>query len=499
MENLKRKLDIYERLFSTYGPGTSECQISELAALLHVSERHVQTLLKKMVAVGWIDWVAQSGRNKKARLSCCIEPIEACYEIANPLADSGNVEQLLNVLSFGGRDPQKELEAYLAQSQEAIQRIAYIPFHRELERLHPFSSLRRTERFLVTQICQRLTCIHNGKLEGDLAYQWRSNSSATCWHFQVRSGVHFHDGSLLSAQDVVRCLQTLVSTQCWARLYRHITSVKATSNELIEITLSQADWYLPRLLSRAEASIFKLPSSERLIGSGAFSLDVFSSKMLRLGRNDRYSHSSAILKRVELWVYPDWAKSKSCAVNQVCLQMPDQTQSIESQKLSTFLKILNKEDGTDIGFCSDNLKISSEDTSECQALSFAALNTNGENHKVEVVPYGHYHQDFEQAFCSIIDENDAFISWLSFFCLYPFRSDCFQSDIKGIRSRTNHADALEGLEALKAKAKALGMVVELKQESFNLAVSKKIENARVNGFGWCELGDIWISDLPLEL
>lgn len=47
MENLKRKLDIYERLFSTYGPGTSECQISELAALLHVSERHVQTLLKK--------------------------------------------------------------------------------------------------------------------------------------------------------------------------------------------------------------------------------------------------------------------------------------------------------------------------------------------------------------------------------------------------------------------------------------------------------------------
>ncbi len=92
----------------------------------------------------------------------------------------------------------------------------------------------------------------------------------------------------------------------------------------ITIKLSKTDWHLPRLLAMAEASIFEPNSVERLVGSGPFSLAIFSNKMLRLNRNDAYSNQVPILNRVELWVYPE-AESKACAQNQVCVKMPEKT------------------------------------------------------------------------------------------------------------------------------------------------------------------------------
>ena len=168
MGNLKRKLELYEKIFQAFGPGVSRIvRSTNWPHLLHVSERHVQTLLKAMTAQGWIEWQASSGRSKKAQLTCLVEPIEACYQYAQTQADAGNIEQVFSTLSFNGRNAGAELQAFLSNTNPSAQNIAYIPFHRELEALHPQRVLRRTERFLVMQICQRLTSV-----------QARSNSAA---------------------------------------------------------------------------------------------------------------------------------------------------------------------------------------------------------------------------------------------------------------------------------------------------------------------------------
>ena len=148
MGNLKRKLELYEKIFQAFGPGVSHCQVNQLATLLHVSERHVQTLLKAMTAQGWIKWQASSGRSKKAQLTCLVEPIEACYQYAQTQADAGNIEQVFSTLGFNGRNAGTELQAFLSSTNPSAQNIALIPFHRELEALHPQRVLRRTERFL---------------------------------------------------------------------------------------------------------------------------------------------------------------------------------------------------------------------------------------------------------------------------------------------------------------------------------------------------------------
>ncbi|KPL97848.1 SgrR family transcriptional regulator [Vibrio splendidus] len=502
MGNLKRKLELYEKIFQAFGPGVSHCQVNQLATLLHVSERHVQTLLKAMTAQGWIEWQASSGRSKKAQLTCLVEPIEACYQYAQTQADAGNIEQVFNTLSFNGRSAGAELQAFLSNTNPSAQNIAYIPFHRELEALHPQRVLRRTERFLVMQVCQRLTTVQHGKLSGDLAYHWQPNQDATQWHFQTRNGVQFHNGRTLEPQDIARNLNSLCQSKIWRRCYQHIDEVSIAAGNVVVVKLNQPDWHLPRLLARAEASVFD-PSSptDRLIGSGAFSLDIFSSKMLRLSRNNAYSQSTPILNRVELWVYPEWAQSKACAQNQVCVKLPEKTTTVRGDDHSfqpdfgsTFFKIQNP-------MLSKTVReFTVEDTSECQAL-FEQLSVSGDN-KTNV-EYGHYLTTKDVALCSIIDENDTFTSWLSFFSRFPFEDlalpaemlEKIEQGLASIRNQPNVKLAMNTLLELKHWLNDSGVVIELKQEAFNLEVSEKIHGAQVNGFGWCELDQLWINHL----
>lgn len=501
MGNLKRKLELYEKIFQAFGPGVSRCQVSQLAALLHVSERHVQTLLKAMTAQCWIEWQASSGRNKKAQLTCLIEPIEACYQYAQSQADSGNIEQVFNTLSFNGRNAGAELQAFLSSNNHSTQSVAFIPFHRELEALHPQRVLRRTERFLVTQICQRLTSIQQGRLSGDLAYHWQPNEEATVWYFQVRNGVQFHNGRTLEVQDIVRCLSLLTKSKLWRRCYQHIVEVSAVTGDVIKVTLSEPDWHLPRLLARAEASIFEHTSEDKLIGSGAFALEVFSSKMLRLNRNNAYSRSAPILNRVELWVYPEWSQTKACAQNQVCVKMPEKTVKASGASDSdlqncgsTFFKVQNPK------LSKTTRELTVEDTSECQAL-FEQLSVSGD--QKTNVEYGHYTAAKDIALCSIIDENDTFSSWLSFFTRFPFealslateRLNTIEQRITSIRREPDIVLAMNRLLELRHWLDENGIVVEIKQEAFNLEVSEKIQGAQVNGFGWCDLEKVWISHI----
>lgn len=501
MGNLKRKLELYEKIFQAFGPGVSRCQVSQIATLLHVSERHVQTLLKAMTAQGWIEWQASSGRNKKAQLTCLIEPMEACYQYAQSQADSGNIEQVFSTLSFNGRNAGTELQAFLNSTNQSAQNVAYIPFHRELEVLHPQRVLRRTERFLVMQICQRLTSVQQGKLCGDLAYHWQPNEDATIWRFQIRNGVQFHNGRTLDAQDIAHCLTLLSSSKLWHRCYQHIAEVSASSGNIITIKLSKTDWHLPRLLARAEASIFEPNSVERLVGSGPFSLAIFSNKMLRLNCNDAYSNQVPILNRVELWVYPEWAESKACAQNQVCVKMPEKTLKVGEYSCaharghgSTFFKIQNPE------LSSPNRTFTVEDTSECQVF-FKPSSAPGETKLT--VEYGDFSTIRDVALCSIIDENHSFSSWLGFFTRFPFEDLSLpvemlaniEQALISIQCEPDFEQAAKTLLKLKCWLYKTEVVVELKQEAFNLEVSEKIHGARVNGFGWCDLDKLWISHI----
>ncbi|AIW16908.1 ABC transporter substrate-binding protein [Vibrio tubiashii] len=492
MKNTKRKLELYEQVFCAFGPGESRCQVSQLASLWNVTERHVFTLVRTMEDSGWISWQANSGRSKKASLSCLIEPIDACYAEAQRLADDGQVDELLSLLSFGGRDAGKELQMVLNGTNHTAKQSAYIPFHRAIEPLHPHNVQRRTERFLVMHAYQRLTQVENNELKGDVAYHWTTNTEGTVWRFHVRSHVQFHDGYPLLAQDIVRSLQGLASHQCWSGCYQHVEAVRKVSDSVVEVKLNRPDRHLPRLLARAEASIFRKASPDKLVGSGAFSVDVFSTNMLRLNRNPLYSHQVPILDRVEIWFYPDWAVSKQCSHNQIRLQMPESTTEVGSHYPAIFMLLSNEIR------MQDTRLIAVEDTSNAQEL-LGKVAKSGDT--TFAIGYGEYSQTADAMLCSIIEENDRYAAWLSFLLRLPFEalnlSDetlfAIQSQLDSIRSEPDIKASWQLLSDLKAWLDERQILTELKREYFQLEVSERLQGSKVDGFGWCPLSELWVT------
>ena len=492
MKNLKRKLELYELLFRSLGPGQSSCQVNQLAELWVVSERHVSTLIKVMNSAGWINWQASVGRNKKATIDLLIEPIDACHSLAEPIANEGKVDELLEVLSFGGREPGEALQAFLSRNEQSNKQRVYLPFHRKIEPLHPHKVLRRTERFLVHHLYQRLNQINEGVVTGDLAYHWHPNEDATVWYFQLRTGVTFHDGQPLTGQHVVSSLQQLANRPQWRSCYQHIAHIHSPYPDAVEITLHKADWHLPRLLAQAEASIFKHGTTQHTIGSGALKLDVFSTNMLRLSRYSSYCHQQAILDQIELWSYPDWAKSKACAHNEIRVSTPEITTTKHQSQPAVFLLFQA------IDSYKPLRELTVEDTSESQKIAQQLVN---ESSRLISCSYGNYESVQGALLCSIIDENDSFSAWLRLLSRVPFSQlNIDEEYCKGISNQLDNIRATrilkqahQLLDSLKAQLIEDQVMTVFAGDPFALEVSKRLNDVQVNGFGWCDLTKVWLS------
>jgi peptide/nickel transport system substrate-binding protein len=57
----------------------------------------------------------------------------------------------------------------------------------------------------------RLKGASTSKYQGDLATSWTSNAAATVWTFNLRQGVHFHDGTLFTADAVQYSINRLLT------------------------------------------------------------------------------------------------------------------------------------------------------------------------------------------------------------------------------------------------------------------------------------------------
>lgn len=99
----------------------------------------------------------------------------------------------------------------------------------------------------------------DGTLRAELATGWQGHDSARVWQFDLRAGVIFHDGTTLTADDVVASLMPLVDGQ--------VTAKTALS---VEITLNQPMRDLPLILSQPEYVIRPAHDLNGSIGTGLY-------------------------------------------------------------------------------------------------------------------------------------------------------------------------------------------------------------------------------------
>ena len=108
----------------------------------------------------------------------------------------------------------------------------------------------------------------DGTLQGELAVSWSARDDARVWAFDLRPDVAFHDGSTMTASDVVASLAH----------HPRVADIRQTAALSVEIELFEADSAFPFKLADTSASI--RPSgqqdSDSVIGTGLYRLDRYA-------------------------------------------------------------------------------------------------------------------------------------------------------------------------------------------------------------------------------
>jgi SgrR family transcriptional regulator len=184
-----------------------------------------------------------------------------------------------------------------------------IPLQRHVAGLDPYDAGAILELHLVRQIFSTLTEYdkESQRLVPALAHYWESENDGKVWHFWLRPGVRFHDGSELEPEDVRQTLLRMRDTKGhFQGLYRHLRSVEVGNGRRVTCHLGSTDYLWPHCLASANASIVprerRSDFSSMPIGSGPFKLVRRSEYRLTLEAFDDYYRERALLDEIDLWV-----------------------------------------------------------------------------------------------------------------------------------------------------------------------------------------------------
>jgi peptide/nickel transport system substrate-binding protein len=132
----------------------------------------------------------------------------------------------------------------------------------------------------------------SGAVQPALAVRWQSQNGDHRWQFWLRSGVRFHDGSLLTADSVVQSL-TRSCAQCpW-------TAARSLGDSVV-FTMGSPDPVLPAELARSLYSISRQDASGDLVGTGAFRFASQSNGLLSLAAVDDAWQGRPFVDAVEI-------------------------------------------------------------------------------------------------------------------------------------------------------------------------------------------------------
>ena len=134
----------------------------------------------------------------------------------------------------------------------------------------------------------------DGTTHPALAVNWKSENQDHRWQFRLRSGVHFHDGALLTSAAVVTALNAACPTKCpWTTIHAVSASVIFTGDAPMP--------NLPALLAGDEYLIANDAGGN--IGTGPFQLNGFNNAVLTLSANGNCWQGRPFVDAVEIRVH----------------------------------------------------------------------------------------------------------------------------------------------------------------------------------------------------
>jgi peptide/nickel transport system substrate-binding protein len=187
-----------------------------------------------------------------------------------------------------------------------------------------------------------------GTVQPMLATAW-TNTDDNTWVFSLRPDVAFHDGSIMTADDVAYSLNRLLFSDqesfVRSQFLPYISSVEATGELQIAITTPAADPLLPLRLASPYAAIMPAAYVEEAgfeavqtapVGAGPYRVEsVTAGDRLVLVRHDAYWMGLPAAERVVLRVIPEAstrvAALRSGEVDFITTVSPDLVEQLDAQ------------------------------------------------------------------------------------------------------------------------------------------------------------------------
>lgn len=141
-----------------------------------------------------------------------------------------------------------------------------------------------------------------------LAASWKSSEDLKTWRFTIAKGAKFHDGTPVTADDVVWSLRRLRGTPSGASRLPGIKAenIKAEGDDTVVLVSDYANAELP-LLMRLTTFVLKKGTKDKELGkapgTGPFKLDWFRSGNARLVRNADWHGGEVYLDAIEIKIF----------------------------------------------------------------------------------------------------------------------------------------------------------------------------------------------------
>jgi SgrR family transcriptional regulator len=289
-------------LLALFNSATSgEVLIKQIAEIINLSSKQTRRKLHQWQEEDWLTFQSGKGRGNASLLNWK-KDVELAYE-QQFLAklESYSIEEISKLLLLKWSLETKQRLMNIFQSkfgfhQEDIDSLI-IPRHYRFLAFHPLKAADVHSANLVANVYNRVVALNeDNTLTSELAHSWEL--TATKLTLYLRKDVHFHDGSILKADDVVQSFQRMKQAQEYAELWSPITNISSPSPLVVEVDFPNGCTYILQLLSMIPASIYK-KVHEQIIGTGGFYIAEDSEERTILSAFKQYFRERPLLDKVE--------------------------------------------------------------------------------------------------------------------------------------------------------------------------------------------------------
>ncbi|KAA0547076.1 ABC transporter substrate-binding protein [Bacillus sp. BGMRC 2118] len=293
---MDNKLLILWRYFST-----GDVMTHEISDKLEVSTKQVNRYMKKWTNEGWLQFTPGLGRGNLSSLKW-LRNVEQVYEeMVLEKFDLEPLEQTSKYLLFDWSNNSKmrlmtkfnTKIGYVHQPKDKL----IVPKRYPFLSMHPLEAADASSANLVANIYNRVVGMtENGEIIDEIAHSW--DLTQTKLRLYLKKDVKFHDGSILSAEDVSHCFEKLRVHKHYVNLWSPIKEITAVAPHVLDLHFPDGCSYALPLLSLMSASIYK-EEKGKLYGTGGFFVEEDNEQKTSLVAFTDYFQERPLLDAVE--------------------------------------------------------------------------------------------------------------------------------------------------------------------------------------------------------